>query len=116
MGISLSGVTQSSTGNLTISAGSGNDVLIGNGTTVLTVDGGAPGVKIGTGALTANTHFDIDPATFIATANGSARVIRVLGTITEAGSGTHASIGGMEINPPKKLNYEFLDKSPPQHF
>jgi len=89
-----------STGNLTIGAATGADVLIGDNATLLTVDGGAPGVKIGTGALTANTHFDIDPATFTAAVDGSARVIRVLGTITEAGSGTHASIGGMEINPP----------------
>ena len=35
MGISLSGLTQSSTGNLTLSAASGNDVLIGNGSKVV---------------------------------------------------------------------------------
>jgi len=40
MGISLSGLTQSSTGNLTISAGSGNDVLIGDNATLISIDGG----------------------------------------------------------------------------
>ena len=41
MGISLSGLTESSTGDLTISAGSGNDVLIGEpGSTLLFIDGG----------------------------------------------------------------------------
>jgi len=43
MGISLSGLTESSTGHLTLSAGSGSDVLIGNGSTILRIDGGADG-------------------------------------------------------------------------
>ena len=47
MGISLSGLTQSSTGNLTLSAGSGNDVLIGNGSTQIFIDGGTDTLGIG---------------------------------------------------------------------
>ena len=47
MGISLSGLTESSTGNLTISAGSGNDVLIGNGSTQIFIDGGTDTLGIG---------------------------------------------------------------------
>ena len=47
MGISLSGLTESSTGNLTLSAGSGNDVLIGNGSTQIFIDGGTDTLGIG---------------------------------------------------------------------
>ena len=52
MGISLSGLTESSTGNLTISAGSGNDILIGNGSTQLFVDGGTDTLGVGGTAVT----------------------------------------------------------------
>jgi len=59
MGISLSGLTESSTGNLTISAGSGNDILIGNGSTQLFVDGGTDTLGVGGIAVT-GSRFNIE--------------------------------------------------------
>jgi len=52
MGISLSGLTESSTGNLTLSAGSNNDVLIGNGSTQIFVSGLTDTLGIGGTAVT----------------------------------------------------------------
>ncbi|ASE99938.1 hypothetical protein [uncultured virus] len=59
MGISLSGLTESSTGNLTLSAGSGNDVLIGNGSTQIFIDGGTDTLGIG-GAAVSGSRFNIE--------------------------------------------------------
>ena len=59
MGISLSGLTESSTGNLTISAGSGNDVLIGNGSTQIFIDGGTDTLGIG-GTAVSGSRLNIE--------------------------------------------------------
>ena len=59
MGISLSGLTESSTGNLTISAGSGSDILIGNGSTQLFVDGGTDTLGIG-GTAVSGSRLNIE--------------------------------------------------------
>jgi len=59
MGISLSGLTESSTGDLTISAGSNNDVLIGNGTTQIFVSGLTDTLGIG-GTAVSGSRFNIE--------------------------------------------------------
>jgi len=59
MGISLSGLTESSTGNLTLSAASGNDVLIGNGPTQIFIDGGTDTLGIG-GTAVSGSRLNIE--------------------------------------------------------
>ena len=59
MGISLSGLTESSTGNLTLSAASGNDVLIGNGSTQIFIDGGTDTLGIG-GTAVSGSRLNIE--------------------------------------------------------
>ena len=81
MGISLSGLTESSSGALTLSAASGQDILIGNGTTQIYVDGGTDTLGIGAAAA-GNIGVRISQSI---TASGTiAKLLDVSGTITAA--------------------------------
>ena len=100
MGISLSGLTESSTGNLTLSASSGNDVLIGNGSTLVYIDGGSDHVGVGS-AASANSHvlFDFDAET--ATANTSYhRYSFAASAALTVPSGTTAIVSTVSIGEP----------------
>ena len=118
MGISLSGLTESSTGNLTISAGSGNDVLIGNGSTQIFIDGGSD--TLGMGAAASTVHYLNIAPTYTAAA-GSASIVTIEGTLTpssadnfsgllinptlvEHGSGTHARMVSLDVRGPTVTN------------
>ena len=117
MGISLSGLTQSSTGNLTISAGSGNDGLIGNGSTQLFIDGGNDHMGVGAAPSTQDmfiinaTNSGADArrlfrvlGTVNVVAGSNGQIATIGGTLVEAGSGTHDVMSGLALAAPAITN------------
>ena len=105
MGISLSGLTESSTGNLTISAGSGNDVLIGDNATVLAVDGAVGGGRVTVGDYgdeqTTEGLLYLNPPTTTVAANQSYHYLYMSNNnVITIPSGTAALVTAINIEVP----------------
>lgn len=91
--------TISATGDLTLRASAGNDVLIGDDTTLIFVDGGLNAIGLGSAAV-ADTSMLIAMATRVITADADGEAIDIIPLLTEsAGAGTHALMVGLNIQP-----------------
>ena len=89
------------TGNLTIAAAAGADVLIGDDVVLITTDGGALGgagaISFGTTPISAEVFFELANPTYTVTAGANGIVANINPALTEAGSGTHTIMVGFNI-------------------